>query len=104
MQIDRLKFGSVMHSDKAFGHVLAAIVAVVLLWGMPSLSWAIAADYTVGGTVIGLEGSGMILQNNSGDDLAIAADGSFIISTAVTDGKHLRRNRGNATFLAEPVV
>ncbi|HSO00464.1 MAG TPA: hypothetical protein VLS89_19365, partial [Candidatus Nanopelagicales bacterium] len=33
--------------------------------------------YTVGGTVVGLEGAGLVLQNNGGDDLSIDADGSF---------------------------
>ncbi len=42
--------------------------------------------YTIGGTVTGLVGSGLVLQNNSGDDLAISADGSFSFSTAIPDG------------------
>jgi hypothetical protein len=33
--------------------------------------------YGVGGTVTGLKGTGLVLQNNAGDDLPIAADGSF---------------------------
>lgn len=33
--------------------------------------------FTVGGTVTGLEGSGLTLQNNGTDDLAIADDGPF---------------------------
>lgn len=41
--------------------------------------------YTVGGTVSGLSGSGLILQNNGGDDLPIAADGSFAFSTSLND-------------------
>ena len=35
---------------------------------------------TVGGNVSGLEGSGLVLQNNGGDDLAISADGGFTFS------------------------
>ena len=31
--------------------------------------------YTVGGTVTGLAGSGLVLRDNGGDDLAVAADG-----------------------------
>ena len=41
--------------------------------------------FTVGGTVSGLLGSGLVLQNNGGDDLAIAADGSFTFSTYLDD-------------------
>ncbi|MET0225179.1 MAG: choice-of-anchor Q domain-containing protein, partial [Dokdonella sp.] len=42
--------------------------------------------YTIGGSVSGLIGSGLVLQQNGGDDLAIAADGSFTFSSAVNDG------------------
>jgi len=44
--------------------------------------------YTIGGTVLGIAGSGssLVLQNNGGDDVAIAADGSFQFPTAITGG------------------
>jgi len=42
--------------------------------------------YTVGGSVGGLVGSGLVLQDNGGDDLAVAANGNFIFSTAVASG------------------
>jgi hypothetical protein len=42
--------------------------------------------FTVGGTVSGLEGSGLVLQNNGGDDLAISSDGGFTFPTALVDG------------------
>ena len=42
--------------------------------------------FTVGGTVSGLQGSGLTLQNSAGDDLTVAADGSFTFATAVTQG------------------
>ncbi|MCP5502717.1 MAG: carboxypeptidase regulatory-like domain-containing protein [Leptospiraceae bacterium] len=38
--------------------------------------------YTIGGTVSGLSGS-VILQNNSGDDKTITADGNFSFATAI---------------------
>ena len=41
--------------------------------------------FTVGGTVTGLAGSGLVLQNNAGDDLPISADGSFTFATALDD-------------------
>jgi len=44
------------------------------------------ATYTVGGNVTGLIGSGLVLQNNGGDDLGIAADGSFTFATPLDDG------------------
>ncbi len=47
-----------------------------------------AATFRVGGTVSGLTGSGLVLQNNGGDDLAIGAgaNGSFTFATKVADG------------------
>ena len=41
---------------------------------------------TIGGTVTGLEGQGLILQLNGGDDLAILGDGGFMFATPLTDG------------------
>jgi pimeloyl-ACP methyl ester carboxylesterase len=42
--------------------------------------------YSVGGVVSGLTGAGLVLQNNGGDDLPIAANGSFTFGTALTAG------------------
>ena len=42
--------------------------------------------FSIGGTVSGLAGSGLVLQNNGGDDLAIAADDGFIFATDLADG------------------
>lgn len=43
------------------------------------------STYTVGGTVSGLTGTGLVLQNNGGDDLGVAADGPFTFATALDD-------------------
>lgn len=42
--------------------------------------------YTVGGTVSGLSGSGLVLQNNGGDNLAIDTNGGFAFTTPVVNG------------------
>jgi hypothetical protein len=42
--------------------------------------------FTVGGSVSGLAGSGLMLQNNGGDDLSIAANGNFTFATALASG------------------
>jgi hypothetical protein len=42
--------------------------------------------YSVGGMVSGLTGAGLVLQNNGGDALAIAADDQFAFATELTDG------------------
>ena len=39
--------------------------------------------YTVGGTVSGLIGSGLLLQDNGQDNLAVAADGTFVFKTSL---------------------
>jgi hypothetical protein len=39
--------------------------------------------YTIGGTVAGLSGTGLVLQNNGGDNLTVAGDGTFTFGTAI---------------------
>jgi hypothetical protein len=56
-----------------------------------------ASDFTVGGTVAGLSGSNLILQNDGGDNLPIAADGSFTFATAL-----IRGDSYSVTVLSEP--
>ncbi len=42
--------------------------------------------YRIGGTVSGLSGSGLVLQNNGGDDLTIDSRGAFSFPTRLTSG------------------
>ena len=42
--------------------------------------------YTIGGTVAGLSGTGLVLQNNAGDDLAVTVDGAFTFATVIEEG------------------
>ena len=42
-----------------------------------------AVTYSIGGTVSSLTGSGLVLQNNAADDLAIATDGPFTFATQI---------------------
>ncbi len=44
------------------------------------------ATFTVGGTVSGLGGSGLVLQLNGANDLAIAAYGAFTFGVSLADG------------------
>lgn len=44
------------------------------------------ASFRVGGTVSGLTGAGLVLQNNGGDNLSLAADGGFNFATSVASG------------------
>ena len=42
--------------------------------------------YTIGGSVSELTGTGLILQNNAGDNLTISTDGGFTFDTPLVDG------------------
>ncbi len=42
--------------------------------------------HTIGGSASGVAGSGLVLRNNGGDDLAVAADGSFSFATPIGAG------------------
>jgi len=42
--------------------------------------------YTVGGTISGLSGTGLVLQDNGGDNLSISANGGFTFATAIANG------------------
>jgi hypothetical protein len=46
----------------------------------------VRTEFTIGGTVTGLQGSGLVLQNNAGNDLAIAANGAFTFTGSVPTG------------------
>jgi hypothetical protein len=54
--------------------------------GTPDAAIDAAAMFTVGGTVTGFAGSGMVLRLNGGSDLAIAGDGAFSFPDALTNG------------------
>jgi hypothetical protein len=54
---------------------------------MTTATWRGGIDtFTVGGTVGGLEGTGLVLQNNGGDELPIGIDGSFTFGIPLADG------------------
>src|ERR1700682_3671712 len=75
---------------------LAALVAVALLAaacsGVPKSSGGGGGGgggtgpYSIGGTVTGLTGSGLVLQDNGGDNLTVTAAGPFTFKTAVAKG------------------
>lgn len=59
---------------------------VVDVAAMCAQSVAANSTYTVGGTVSGLIGGELILQNNGADNLAQCSNGSFTFSTPVAGG------------------
>jgi 6-phosphogluconolactonase len=44
------------------------------------------STYMIGGMVEGLTGSGLVLQNNAGDDLAVSAGGAFTFTAGLANG------------------
>ncbi len=59
---------------------IASTTALSFSTGVPS-----TPTYSVGGTVSGLTGTGLALQNNGADTLAVAADGPFVFLTELAD-------------------
>jgi hypothetical protein len=47
---------------------------------------SVSVSYTIAGTVSGLSGSGLVLQNNGTDDLTVSGNGAFTFATAVAAG------------------
>jgi N-acetylneuraminic acid mutarotase len=54
-------------------------------------------SYTIGGTASGLLGTGLVLQDNGGNNLTVAANGTFTFSTLITEGGAF-----NVTVLTQP--
>jgi uncharacterized protein (UPF0179 family) len=44
------------------------------------------SDFSIGGTVRNLEGTGLVLRNNGGDEITIDASGTFAFDTALPSG------------------
>ena len=69
----------------------------------PGVTMSLVSDAiesrTIGGTVAGLAGSGLVLRNNGGDDLSITADGPYTFVTPVDDGLPY-----DVTVSAQPTV
>jgi sugar lactone lactonase YvrE/phosphotransferase system HPr-like phosphotransfer protein len=59
----------------------------------------VSVTYTVGGSVTGLAGSGLVLQDNLGDNLSISANGSFTFATALSTGSPY-----SVTVLSSPIA
>jgi hypothetical protein len=46
--------------------------------------------FTIRGTVVGLQGQGLVLQNNGGDDVGVQSDGGFAFAKQITSGSEYR--------------
>ena len=68
---------------------LSALISMLFVVGCGGGSTAgtpAPVTYTVGGTVSGLTGSGLVLQDNSGSNLPVSANGNFAFTTAISSG------------------
>jgi 6-phosphogluconolactonase (cycloisomerase 2 family)/chitodextrinase len=54
--------------------------------GTASCTTSGGSQFTVGGTVSGLTGSGLVLRNNDSNNLAVAANGVFTFTTPIASG------------------
>jgi 6-phosphogluconolactonase len=48
---------------------------------------ATSSNVTIGGMVTGLSGTGLVLQDNGGDNLSVTQNGAFTFATALASGK-----------------
>ncbi len=83
----RCNIASVTRSLALLLVLLAAACGGGGIGGTPAPIPPVAPTFhTVGGTVSGILGTGMVLTNNGGDNLAINADGGFTFSTSLLRG------------------
>ena len=81
--------------------IILAIVVPIMAAGLSAcgVGGSTSISYSVGGTVSGLgSGKSVILQNNSGDDLTVSANGSFSFATRLLSGGGY-----DITVLTQPV-
>ena len=70
-------------NTKSFWMAVAVAVSFVLVSCGASTP---PTTYTVGGTVSGLNGTGLVLQNNATNNLTIASNGQFTFTNAIVTG------------------
>jgi 6-phosphogluconolactonase len=79
-----------MSRKREFGIFLKMMIMAVWAIGIVSILSSCGDspgyNYTISGTVSGMTGTGLVLQNNVGDDLKISENGSFSFATALTNG------------------
>jgi Galactose oxidase, central domain/Kelch motif len=69
--------------------LLLASLVLTACSGLPqaaSPSGGSTGPFTIGGTVTGLSGTGLVLQDNGGDNLTVAKSGAFTFLTSIANG------------------
>jgi hypothetical protein len=81
-----------MKADSKFRFAVTLSLACLVLTacsGLPKSAGPTgggSGPYTIGGTVTGLTGTGLVLQDNGGDNLPVAAAGTFKFATTIAKG------------------
>src|SRR5580704_4560277 len=66
--------------------MLGAAVVSAAAFSLAGCHDILGAKYSVGGTLTGLVGSGLVLQDNSGNDLPVDSNGGFAFSGGLDNG------------------
>jgi len=74
--------------SNSFGYVTSSSVTNVQVACTAPGSSPDAQFYTVGGTVSGLSGTGLVLQDNGGDNLALSTNAAFTFATPLGAGSN----------------
>ena len=83
MRSERGKIGMLIQNRRCARDTLIVVIGTLLVASCGGSN--APPRYTVGGSVSGVVGSGLVLQDNGGNDLAIAANGSFLFSAALAN-------------------
>jgi 6-phosphogluconolactonase (cycloisomerase 2 family) len=79
-----------MNKKREFKFFLRILVKTVWAAGLMAILTSCGTSpgysYTISGTVSGMIGSGLVLQDNGGDNRTITANGAFSFNTALTSG------------------
>src|SRR5580704_3588725 len=75
-----------MKTLNIFASLVLTILLSAILYGCSGTPGS-TATFTIGGMVTGLTGTGLVLQDNGGDNLSIAGNGPFTFATSVGNGK-----------------
>src|SRR5271169_6520077 len=82
----------------AFINSILILLLSAVLYGCSGTPGS-TSSFSIGGMVSGLTGTGLVLQDNGGDNLTITAGGSFTFPTKVTGGKPF-----SVTVLTQPTT
>ncbi len=79
-----------INKKREFKYFLRILVKTVWAAGLMAILTSCGTspgyNYTISGTVSGMIGSGLVLQDNGGDDRSVTANGAFAFVTALTTG------------------